>query len=116
MQRFTLTDQHLTLLRAANVGWDGSEFGAPAIDSKRPYGNSDVYGTIGKLLGIVPAYNPKEDECEFTEKQLNHMRAIHKETQTALQVILATGAFVAGEYEADDYNRNWRLTNPREER
>jgi hypothetical protein len=109
VQHFTLTTDHLKLLRAAYVGWEGSEFGAPAIDCKRPYGNSDVYGDLGRLLGIKPAYNPKEDDYEFSEKQLNHMRAIHKETQTALQVVLATGVFVAGVYEADDYDRNWRL-------
>ena len=39
---FTLTADHITLLRAMYVGWCGDEYGAPEIYSKRPYGNSDV--------------------------------------------------------------------------
>ena len=31
-KRFTLTEEHLKLLRHANVRWDDCEFGAPAID------------------------------------------------------------------------------------
>ena len=40
--RFTVTDEHLRLLRRAYVSWDETEFGAPEIDCKRPYGNSDM--------------------------------------------------------------------------
>lgn len=47
--RFALTDQHLTLLRSAYVRWEDCEFGAPAIDYKRPYGNSDVVGDMAMI-------------------------------------------------------------------
>jgi hypothetical protein len=40
--RFTVSDEHLRLLRRAYVSWDETEFGAPEIDCKRPYGNSDM--------------------------------------------------------------------------
>ena len=41
VETFNLTVDHIKLLRRANVGWDGGEFGAPAIDYRRvtPYGN-----------------------------------------------------------------------------
>lgn len=32
---------------------------------------------------------------------------IHKETQTALQVILVTKSFEPGKYTCDDYRKNW---------
>ena len=48
---FELTEEHIKLLRQMCVSWDDCEFGAPAIDCKRPYGNSDVYSDIAKILG-----------------------------------------------------------------
>ena len=51
-RRFTVTDEHLRLLRRAHVTWVDAEFGAPEIDGKRPYGNSDVYSDIAEILGI----------------------------------------------------------------
>jgi hypothetical protein len=53
VKRFTVTDEHLRLLRRAYVGWDEIEFGAPEINAKRPYGNSNVYGDIAEILGLV---------------------------------------------------------------
>lgn len=54
-QRFTVTSEHLKLLRRANITWDSREFSAPAIDCKRPYGNSSVYSDIAEILGIKPS-------------------------------------------------------------
>jgi precorrin-6A/cobalt-precorrin-6A reductase len=47
---FTVTEDHLTLLRHARVSWDEAEYGSPSIDAKRPYGWSDVEGSIAQLL------------------------------------------------------------------
>ncbi len=47
---FTVTADHLKLLRAAYVDWDACEFGAPAIDSKRPYGNGGVVRDIANIV------------------------------------------------------------------
>lgn len=104
-QRFTVTSDHLKLLRRAYVTWEDCEFGAPAIDCKRPYGNSSVYHDIAEILGIPALHD--EDE-PFTAEQYDRMRQLHKETQTALQIILATLRFGLGEYEADKYDTNWR--------
>lgn len=103
-QRFTLKPEHLTLLRRAYIGWEDCEFGAPAIDCKRPYGNSSVYRDIAEILGITPA---DADEEEFSEEQEAYMRRLHEETQTALQIILSTGTMVPGVYEAPAYSRDW---------
>lgn len=105
-RQFKLTSDHVKLLRAAYVSWDGCEFGAPAIDCKRPYGNSDPYPDIAKIIGIEPG----EDDWEpFTQDQFDYMRKKHEELETALQIVLATGAFEPGIYEANAYSRNWQL-------
>jgi hypothetical protein len=88
------------------VGWDDCEFGAPRIDCKRPYGNSDVYKDMIILLGIKT--HIPEDCDELPPKILLKLDNLHKETETALQIVLSTGSFEAGMYEADDYSTNWR--------
>jgi hypothetical protein len=103
---FTLTEEHIKLLRRANVGWEDSEFGAPSIDCKRPYGNSSVYNDIAEILGIEPDDAENQD---FSSDQFDRMALLHKETQTALQVFLTTGQMIEGEYEADRYRDDWKL-------
>lgn len=104
--RFTMTDQHLRLLRNACVSWDGGEYGAPAINCKRPYGNSDVEFDIAKLMGLP--FDRESDE-PFAPNVLKAIRTLHKETETALQVVLRTGSFVPGTYESDWIRGDWKL-------
>jgi len=110
VKRFVVKEEHLKLLREAFVRWEDCEFGAPAIDCKRPYGNSCVHCDIAEILGMEPAkVNPfDKGEFEFSEEQEEYMDKLHGETETVLQIALATGKFEVGEYEADDYRRNWR--------
>ncbi len=82
-KHFRLTEAHLKLLRAARVDWDGTEFGAPSIDCKRPYGNSDVYRDIGKILGL----QPEAPDGEFSIDQMVEMHIFHQQLQTALAIL-----------------------------
>ncbi len=98
---FTITEDHLTLLRAAYVGWDEGEYGAPAIDCKRPYGNSSGDYDVARVLGVTLS----EDDDETRAR----MRAIHEGTMTALQIILITGEFRTGNFRLKDRysSRSW---------
>lgn len=109
MQRFELTEDHVKLLRAAKVGWDNSEFGAPGIDPWLPYGNSDAIRDIWEILGWTPpdGYDRKADRKAYLKLEDRAVN-LHHETRVALQVILATGSFTPGVYECDDCMRNWR--------
>lgn len=102
--RFTLTEDHIKLLRRAYVSWEDCEFGAPAIDCKRPYGNSSVECDVAEILGW------KVDEEDGPNgEQRAAAEAIHRQTQTALQIVLVTGAMQAGEYvKTQEYDwRSW---------
>lgn len=44
-----LSKYHLDLLKAAYWRYEDCEFGAPAMDCKRPYGNSDVITDIREI-------------------------------------------------------------------
>lgn len=99
---FEVKAEHIKLLRAAYIRWEDCEFGAPAIDCKRPYGNSSVYSDIAEILGIQT-----DADDEFSREQKEHMRDLHSETEQVLQIFLAVGYMKAGHYVADEYDRNW---------
>lgn len=101
-ERFTVTLDHIMLSRRMNVEWDGSEFGAPAIDPKRPYGNSDVLGDIAEILGW------KQREESLSEEQETRAHQLHGEMEIALEILLRTGGLTPGDYVASDYQRDWR--------
>lgn len=44
------TADHVALLQSCYWDWNGDEFGAPSMDPKRPYGNSDVENDLAALL------------------------------------------------------------------
>ena len=102
---FSLTEDHIKLLRQMEVGWQRDEFGAPEIDPKRPYGNSQVYYDIAEHLGRDIPEEPKE----FSDEEKAEMFKLHRETETALQIVLRTGNFAPGVYVADRYMQGWKL-------
>lgn len=93
-ERFELTPDHIKLVRAMYIEHcDEAYDGAPAVNIKRPYGNSYVAGDVGELLGV----KQDGDDCylEATEERL---LTIHRQTATALQIIVNTGCFEPGIY------------------
>lgn len=105
---FELKPDHIRLIRRMNVGYNAdTEFGAPEIDPKRPYGNSDVFNDIGEILGIG-AKGGDHTDPEYTEEQCAEFLAIHKETATALQVVLSSGSFEPGMYYSKKYHREYK--------
>ena len=104
---FRLTEQHITLLSRAYVEWEDAETGAPAINPKRPYGNSSVAEDVAEILGIdLP---DEDDHADAREEVLDKLLDIHRDTATALQIILATKDFTPGVYrKAKQYDsRSW---------
>lgn len=104
VETFTLTWEHVRLLQRANISWQDCETGAPEIDPKRPYGNSFVAGDIAEILGI------KWDDDEMPGELRDRLMGIHRETETALQVILASKSFELGRYELENrhHRASWR--------
>lgn len=110
---FTLTEQHLTLLNHAYVRWDDCETGAPAIDCKRPYGNSYVEGDVLEILygqDVVETWTADNDG-ELPEDKVAEAMRLHAETETALQIVLCTMSFKTGTYrKTTSYAaRSWEL-------
>lgn len=99
---FVLKKEHVKLLTSGRVfiEWDFTETGAPAINPKRPYGNSSVAEDVAEILGWG----------QLDEEDLRYEEAmkLHYETKTALSVILNAKTFIPGVYEADHYHQNWK--------
>lgn len=113
-RRFVLTGLHVRLLRAMNVDWDDHETGAPAIDPKRPYGNSAVLRDIYELLVPDAAWDDDRglpaglSSREWAELASAYGQ-LHAETEIALQIVLDTGGFQPGVYTAPAYGGKWQL-------
>lgn len=109
IERFTLTERHVKLLRRMFVGWCNAEFGAPALNPKRPYGNSYAEGDMAEILNVEPE-DMEDGEKRLSDRQHEMLRSLHRETETALQVVLTTGAFEPGDYEREKYIGDWCRT------
>lgn len=100
---FEVTPDHIKLIRAFYVEWWDCETGAPAINPKRPYGNRYVPGDVADILGWE-----RTEDGELTDEQESLAYEIHGETQTVLQIVLATGSFEPGNYKRpNNYGIEW---------
>ena len=124
-RQFEIKPEHLKLLKRAEVSWNDIEFGAPTIDPKRPYGNSDVFQDMIEILGLKElnegiyefelfgkTYLLKgedrhnlelESEIELRKKLDN----LHLELEIVLQICLFNQKFETGIFRAEEYSRNW---------
>lgn len=103
----------LTAKMGTTPALTASETGAPEIDPKRPYGNSDVELDVLEILGFTPAVPDggwkAGDEVEYSEGQRKTADTIHRQMETALQIVLSTLSFVPGSYECQEYSDDWKL-------
>jgi hypothetical protein len=112
-RRFTVTEEHLRLLRRAHVTWLDDEFGAPEIDGKRPYGSSGVYSDIAEILGIPEEEWSDGESNPLPEAEWRLLR-LHVETAVVLQIALATGEFRPGRYVREgSWHTSWKRDEER---
>ena len=107
MKQFTVKSEHIKLLKRMCVGWQACETGAPEIDPKRPYGNSSVPEDIHEILTGESIGGTDSKRYDLTEKETDKYMKLHRETETALQILLFNLNIEPGKYEADDYI-NWK--------
>lgn len=101
-QEFNITEDHLKLARRMYVEWDDMETGAPSVDPKRPYGNSDVPGDMHEILtGSEWDWDAQEMMPEYLDE---YYRRLHAEMGIVLQIALTTGKFEAGHYVKRDFH------------
>ena len=105
LREFTVTEDQLKLLRHAHLSWDyGEGYGAPAIDPKRPYGDSYVERDIAEILDAPDSDWERDEEggLDLTPEAREHFTRLHVETMIVLHVVLAAGELRPGRYIRDD--------------
>lgn len=117
VREFTVTEEHLVLLSRMYVGWSRMRahferyaVGAPAIDAKRPYGNTEIEKDMVRILGI-PTIDPEADEVEkrIGTPAYERLLQLHHDTETALQIVLHTRSFEPGKYVIESwFDDTWK--------
>ena len=119
LRTFTITENHLKLLKNMYVDWDNCEFGAPCIDPKRPYGNSDGVNDVARVIDLkktkenVEDYDKNDaqeyenqqeylDDLDYNKKTYDQLYYLHREMQVVLQICLTTQKFEVGKYKKKD--------------
>lgn len=112
-RKFTVTADHLKLLRHARVSWREGELdlnkGAPTIDPHAPYGSDQLCADMARILGMADAEWQDEGGSPTAETE-RRFALLHVETAIALQIALATGEFRAGHYQSDGDFFHWQRT------
>lgn len=118
--KFTVTEQHIALLERTYVFWDRSAYeGAPAVNSKRPFGNSDVMRDIYEIIH-PESLNVREEKWDefwefFYEQDHTDLEMLFREMEYVVQIALqCAGRLEAIEigtyYRPDQYDtRSWLL-------
>ncbi len=104
MSEFILKEEHLKLLERACIYWEDAEFGAPAIDCKRPFGNSGAIYDIMEILGCEVKRCPHCDEV-IEGPDEDKLMEIYRELDTAIEIIFQTRSTTPGKYRYED--RKW---------
>lgn len=106
MAKFELCPEHITLLQRMYWEYQDCETGAPAVDCKRPYGNSYVPPDVAEILGVEL---PEDDDAAY-DKKVEEVMRFHYESHTALEIILQLKTFETGlyEYRVVDYKKKWK--------
>lgn len=110
INEFEVKEEHLKLFRETYVSWFFCERGAPHINPKRPYGNSDVETDVLEIL-----------DMKASHKNIEYAAKLHDETHLALAICLITQSFKAGKYikvsdgkhppALSHYSRKWVLVD-----
>lgn len=109
--QFELTEAHLKLLGEFYIEWLGNinyGHGSPAVNQKRPYGNSFVLGDVHEIVT-----GDKLKGRSLTDEETQLYKKLHIETMVALQIVLSTQKFEVGIYQLQNYydQRSWKRIN-----
>ena len=111
---FEVTKEHLKLAKRLHLEWtflrDHYSNGYLYSDSKRPYGNTDIIGDIGEILGIKPdCVNPKDkSEKWFSDEVEEKFFKLHMDMRVVTQILLYNLSLKIGKYKRESYTIKWR--------
>lgn len=107
MAKFEIKKEHIKLIEnltfiCRNTPYDDTVI--PAIDLKRPFGNSSVLYDAMQKLGYVNSYG------DYTEESKDKTRLFLIELPVALEIITSKHTFETGVYDIDEYGAYFSYT------
>lgn len=104
--KFNLTEQHIALVKNVSLKeyfeWEVNEYKTV---------KDFVYEDFGLILygNVSGDFDPTSaDEADFTKEQKEEMDTLFNEIPQALQIMLQTGSFEAGNYKTKHHDINWK--------
>lgn len=115
MPTFTITKDHIKMMQALCFTWEDCEYGGPAVDCKRPFGNSGRHQIVldmAQVMGI-PQEKIMDLQGELIEPEAERLEALYRDMEKVLAIVMRTLSFEPGTYEAAPYSSKWkRVGNP----
>ena len=116
---FELTQKHLDLMAEGYYHYHNPyNFGSVGLESKRPFGNSNVYGDMGKILGIEPEkeMTPMFSDrpwFDFSDRQKAEMNYFFRtELPVAMRIVLSNQSFNLGMYiRQHKFDNDWKFAD-----
>ena len=103
---FVLKEDHIKLLKRLCINEPSTWDEVPEIDSKRPYGNSDIDRDVCEIIS-EDHRKINEEDSGYSPELLNKIQNLQKEIGVALQIFLKNAKIDPGEYVCDEYSQNW---------
>lgn len=104
---FVITETHLKLLKRLNFQFIHDSYtGSVTVDSKRPYGESYIEGSIAEIIGLE-GYDPLDGE--ISDEDIKMLTELHESMVTVLRIIASTFIVEAGTYvnRGNSWSNNW---------
>lgn len=104
-KKLVVKEHHLKLLKELYIDWNNDGFGAPCVDPKRPFGNSDVFKDMARILCL----DMPDEETQF-EKYKRFEDSLYKgytELKDCLQILCQQFTITTGTYECNEYSNIW---------
>lgn len=104
MAKFELKPEHIKLMTELNfrsiVSTDSSDRYRPAIDFKRPFGNSGATTNVCEIMGW---YCDEKSE-KYAPEDIERAETLIIELPVALQIVMQNHTFEPGIYEVGEYS------------
>lgn len=91
------------------ASWEDGEFGAASVNTKRPYGSSDVYDDIAEIIGIEKIGD------EYSDDEYDRMSQLHSEMETILQIVIDNLHIREGLYTKPRFGGQWKFQQEEKE-
>lgn len=108
--KFELKEDHINLLR--NMVWNKDELNVIEGNFDNDYDEEEM----GIIIYGVPdrEFDPLDDRViPYTTEQVEYLNKIKEELPMALDIIMNTGKFEAGNYKTKYHLRDWKKYEPK---